>query len=205
MAVAAREVLAERLSPAEQSDFVDAVMSGYQAERSALRKEVALGALVTVHLAALTANVYRSLVARGQSEVDARRLTASMAWWFYKRSGSLSRVVAKLTTTTPMERLQKQSDLLRHFPFQAPSYDVRDVDAGPGVVAFNMHRCPVADYFRSQGLEQVCVDAWCNLDLRLADQWGAQLDRSGTLVQGASHCDFRWRLLETPLKARDEP
>jgi ubiquinone biosynthesis protein len=73
-----------------------------------------------------------------------------------------------------------------------------DVPGGEDVVAFDVRRCPVAEYFRAQGLSQVCVDAWCNLDLPLARKWGARLERTGTLAQGAERCDFRWHLESKP-------
>ena len=34
---------------------------------------------------------------------------------------------------------------------------------------------------------------WCKLDYPLARQWGAELERSGTIASGAKACDVRWR------------
>jgi len=44
----------------------------------------------------------------------------------------------------------------------------------------------------------LCVDAWCNLDVPLAEKWGSRLERSTTLAEGAERCDFRWRLNRKP-------
>ncbi len=78
------------------------------------------------------------------------------------------------------------------FPYNAPGYDMRYVDADGGGVAFDVHRCPSADYFRAQGLGNLCRVSWCNLDYPLADRWDVTLARSQTLAGGAAYCDFRF-------------
>jgi ubiquinone biosynthesis protein len=59
-------------------------------------------------------------------------------------------------------------------------------------VAFDVRRCPVAEHFRAEGLSQLCVESWCNLDYAVAEKWGARLERTTTLAEGAERCDFRW-------------
>jgi ubiquinone biosynthesis protein len=70
---------------------------------------------------------------------------------------------------------------------------MEDVAACAEVVAFDVHRCPVADYFRREGRAPLCVPTFCDLDFPLARVWGAVLERTGTLAGGAPRCDFRWR------------
>jgi len=53
---------------------------------------------------------------------------------------------------------------------------------------------PVADYLGGRGAADLCAGSWCNLDYALAEMWGGTLERSGTLVGGASCCDFRFRV-----------
>ena len=57
-----------------------------------------------------------------------------------------------------------------------------------------MQRCPVADYLGSRVAADLCAGSWCNLDCALTEMWGGTLERSGTLVAGASCCDFRFRV-----------
>ncbi len=60
----------------------------------------------------------------------------------------------------------------------------------------NMVRCGFADYFRSIGEPQIGALLTCGVDFAneasLRPNW--QFQRSQTLMQGATHCDFRWRL-----------
>jgi ubiquinone biosynthesis protein len=109
---------------------------------------------------------------------------------------ALSRVGAR----SPFHRVKRATDLFRRFPFSAPSYEMIDVEAADNVVAFDVRRCPVAEHFRAQGLGALCVESWCNLDFPLAEKWGARLERSQTIAEGATHCDFRWRVTRA-----DEP
>ncbi|MFQ5596376.1 MAG: L-2-amino-thiazoline-4-carboxylic acid hydrolase [Anaerolineae bacterium] len=89
-------------------------------------------------------------------------------------------------------------DWFVRFPYTAPGYQMQYVEAEKNTVAFDVgwcptYRCPAADYFARQGLSELCVSAFCDLDPPLADQWGVTLERSQTLAGGATHCNFRFR------------
>lgn len=194
LAPAVRRALGGRFSAAEITFILDEAFRNYEQQRPRLPRERGLGARAMVHFAALTAGFYRALVAQRTSEEDARRLTATVTWLVYEKMAAVPWGLARLTRRTPYGRLQRATRAFRRFPFGAPGYDMVDIPSDPDVVAFDVRRCPVAEYFRAEGLPQVCVDAWCNLDVPLATQWGARLERSGTLAQGAGRCDFRWRV-----------
>lgn len=76
------------------------------------------------------------------------------------------------------------------FPFNAPGYIIETVPVASGT-AFNVMRCPVAEYFRKQNAVDLCTSSWCNLDYPLAELTGEKLVRTRTLVKGDHHCDFR--------------
>ena len=82
-------------------------------------------------------------------------------------------------------------DAFLTYPFGRPGYRFDDV-AEQGGRSVNMLRCPVADYLGRAEAADLCAGSWCNLDYALAEMWGARLQRSGTLVGGASCCDFRF-------------
>ena len=91
------------------------------------------------------------------------------------------------------EKLRFATTAFRTFPFDSPSYGWKDIDAEPGVVAFDCFKCPVAAYFRAHNTSELCVNTWCKLDYPLARQWGSELTRTGTIASGAPVCDFRWQ------------
>ncbi|MDH4139937.1 MAG: L-2-amino-thiazoline-4-carboxylic acid hydrolase [Coriobacteriia bacterium] len=55
------------------------------------------------------------------------------------------------------------------------------VDDGDWRVAFDVTRCPVADYFAREGLSGLCAASFCDLDFRLASEWNAELCRPLTI------------------------
>jgi hypothetical protein len=75
------------------------------------------------------------------------------------------------------------------FPFNAPGYLIEPVAAQNGT-AFDVVRCPIADYFRKQGAVDLCSASWCNLDYALAELTHDKLVRTKTLVRGDDRCDF---------------
>jgi ubiquinone biosynthesis protein len=78
---------------------------------------------------------------------------------------------------------------------------MQDIAAEAGVVAFDVLRCPVAEFFRREGQPELCVRTFCQLDLPLARVWGGTLERSSTIAAGADRCDFRWRVsLQAPTR-----
>ena len=65
---------------------------------------------------------------------------------------------------------------------------------------FNVHRCRYAETYREMGLGPIGHLLSCNRDGAFCDGYDPRikLERTQTLMQGASHCDFRYRLEETP-------
>jgi hypothetical protein len=98
-----------------------------------------------------------------------------------------------LITGDPVRRLRLSVNAFLTFPFGRPGYQFDDVPQADGR-SLDMRRCPVADYLGSRGAADLCAGSWCNLDYALAEMWGGTLERSGTLVAGASCCDFRFRV-----------
>ena len=149
-----------------------------------------------VHLSAVTIALYQALLAAGQSKEDATRLIYDMSWLVYTKMGEVPWALAGAFSHESYEKLRFATAAFRTFPFSAPSYRFQDMDASPGTVAFNCLKCPVAEYFCSHHLPELCVNTWCQLDYPLARQWGAELERIGTIAGGAPVCDFRWHAVK---------
>jgi hypothetical protein len=84
--------------------------------------------------------------------------------------------------------------LTRHF-YTSP-FDHRHLPSEAGV-AFDVTLCPLADYFKDQGVPELTPHAACNLDYCAAREFGVELDRSQTIADGAAYCDFRWKFPAT--------
>ncbi len=61
--------------------------------------------------------------------------------------------------------------------------------------AFNVTRCRYAEMYRELGLEELGYTLSCNRDASLIEGFSGDIEftRSQTIMQGAAHCDFRYR------------
>ena len=153
-----------------------------------------LGGSVTVNLAAMSTAFYQELTARGQSEEVATQLFYEIAWEVYEKIGRFSWWLAGWRNNNGYGRLLKATKLFRAFPFNRPSYQWEDVQAGNDIVGFNCTKCPVAEYFQKHDLSTFCSNTWCALDFPLAELWHSKLERTGSIAGGADKCDFRWQV-----------
>lgn len=73
-------------------------------------------------------------------------------------------------------------------------FEMQRVDREPGVLlALDVHRCPLAEFFRRQGAPEV-GPLICKLDdVTVEAIDGVELERTGTIAAGATRCDFRYK------------
>ena len=59
---------------------------------------------------------------------------------------------------------------------------------------FNVTRCQYAEYFQSLGLPELGALFHCSRDFAMVEGFSPELklERTQTLMQGASHCNFRY-------------
>lgn len=194
LAPTVRRALAARFDRPAIRRILDDTFVNYEAQRDGLPREASAGGRMMVHFAGLTIGLYRALLVQGVTEAEARELTAAVTWRAFRRMATVPTALARMPRGSPRARVKRANDLFRRFPFSRPSYQMVDIASGPNVVAFDVQRCPVAEYFRSQGLGALCQVSWCNLDFQLAREWGIRLERPLTLAGGANRCDFRWQV-----------
>ncbi len=200
-----RQALGDLYSAEAIDNIVDRVRDHYRGLEPTVPRQETFGGDLMVHMAAFTISIYRTLLDLGHAKDRASRLVYDIAWRAYSRMGDVPWVLSG-KFGEDRSRLKFALDAFLTFPFSSPAYQWQRVDAGEGIYAFDMVRCPVAEYFRSHGLTDLCVQTWCNLDFPLAAQWGgATLERGETLAGGGRRCDFRWisRSLSTEVSGID--
>lgn len=76
----------------------------------------------------------------------------------------------------------------------ALDYDV--ITQAPDAFDVNVTRCRYAEFYKKLGVPELGFLLVCGADFRVTDGYGAdvQLTRTQTIMQGASHCDFRYTL-----------
>jgi predicted ArsR family transcriptional regulator len=70
------------------------------------------------------------------------------------------------------------------------------LEQSPERFAFNVTRCRYAEMYRALGIPELGAILSCNRDGALMEGFNpaVQFERTQTLMQGASHCDFRYQL-----------
>ena len=68
--------------------------------------------------------------------------------------------------------------------------EVETITDSPAEHVFKVHRCAYAEYFREIGEPEIGYLMMCSMDDAVAEGWGIDLQRAGTLMQGAACCDF---------------
>ena len=68
------------------------------------------------------------------------------------------------------------------------------LETSPDRLSFNVTRCRYAEMYRSLGIPEVGALLSCNRDFSLVEGFNpeVELTRTQTIMQGASHCDFRF-------------
>ena len=76
----------------------------------------------------------------------------------------------------------------------ALQYEV--VENTRSAVALNVTQCRYAEFYKKIGAPELGFLLTCSADFAMAQGFGAdvQLTRTQTIMQGASHCDFRYAL-----------
>ena len=74
--------------------------------------------------------------------------------------------------------------------------DYEVLEKTPNAFDVNVTGCRYAKFYREIGAPELGFLLVCSSDLPTAEGFGAkvQLTRTQTIMQGASHCDFRYRL-----------
>jgi|SRR5665213_1991029 len=195
---------AGRFTPREVACFVNDAFDRFEHRVPGLPGEPTLGARQNVMLAALTLSLLEILEEAGVERRYAIELTGDTCWRFYRHWGRVTKTVTGLMSRDPTRRLRLSVNAFLAYPFGRPGYRFNDVPEKDGR-SLDMVRCPVADYLGQRGAADLCAGSWCNLDYALAEMWGARLQRSSTLVGGASCCDFRFHALSATGNRPEQP
>lgn len=159
-----------------------------------LPREPTVGSRQNVLLACLTMSMLQALTSQGIERAYAIELIGDLCWKVYTQWGQIPRLVTHLATRDPAKRIRMSVEMFLRYPFNRPGYRRADIPEPQGR-AFDVLRCPVAEYFAARGGSDLAVATWCNLDFPLARMWGGELERHGTLASGAGRCDFRFRAI----------
>jgi hypothetical protein len=163
----------------------------YEKRLPDLPREPTIGSRINVSLACLTVSVFHALLEEGVEREYAIELVGDATWVIYEKWALVPDRIARMRTRDPVRRMRICVDSFLRFPFNPPGYRIERHPDRRGA-AFDVLRCPVAEYFAAHDASDLCVGTWCDLDYALAEAWGGHLDRGSTISRGAPCCDFRF-------------
>jgi ubiquinone biosynthesis protein len=188
----AQEVLGKEFNENTTGKLLEETWQEYSRLEIDLPKQQTLGATFTIHLACASLALYNTLIKSEKNKEEAISLIYKIGWKIYTHMGKIPMLIAGIFSDNPIKKMELATQIFRMFPFTAPDYGWEDINSDKNIIAFNCTRCHIAEYFKKFELGDVCYHTWCRLDYPLAEQWGGQLKRTGTIAIGADKCDFRW-------------
>jgi ubiquinone biosynthesis protein len=183
-----------RFTKADVQNLLEEVWLKYDQISLDAPPQTALGNQMNLYLACVTFCCFQALLELGVERHYAIELISDMAWKVYERWGTIPFILARFQKQSPREQMRFAVNAFLRFPFSPPGYILDRLPSEEGI-SFNIKKCLIAEYFRSQSATDLCVGTWCNLDFALAEMWGGRLERTQTLATGNPFCDFRFKAL----------
>lgn len=102
---------------------------------------------------------------------------------------------------------QMGGDTIEHFAqsleywSQDNALEIDILDQDNESFAFNVTRCRYAEMYRALGIPELGAVLSCNRDFALIQGFNRdiELTRTQTIMDGASHCDFRYKMSRQPI------
>jgi hypothetical protein len=121
-------------------------------------------------------------------------LCGDLLWKYYQKAISRTRLKGHLSSRKPQEQMDRIQEIFLK-TLEKPGYDLKVLQV-PGAFAYDIYRCPVYDYYKSLGPDELefFQKTWCTLDWPLAEYLvkGGKYERQHTLSHGDAMCDMRW-------------
>ena len=187
------EKLSDILPQDTISKLPEEIWSEYRQGLTHLEKKETLGANLVIRFSLLTLIFYNKLIAENVEKQEAIRRTAEITWAIYEKLTDKFWFVTRLFSKKAIERVKKAIVFsIKHFPYNRPGYEMEIIKTSDDEIAYNVYKCPAAEFFREHQLSELCAGTWCDLDYSLAEKWNVKLEREKTIAKGDEICAFRF-------------
>jgi len=143
-----------------------------------------------IEQAKIQARVLVPVVKAFQAELGEERANRIVRKALDSVSRQTAQVIDSLFDGTPAEKIAAA------FPISAAgdALDVEIIKQTADAFECNVTGCRYADFFRQSGEPDLGFLFQCSNDFALAPALNLEFTRTQTIMQGAGHCDFRFRL-----------
>ncbi len=196
---AIKEALSEKFNGKSIENFTENIWIEFYDRTEKQKTKETFGATVMVKLSLLTLIIYEKLLTENIEKQDAIKLTSKINWIIYEKLTDRFWFFTKLFSKKPIKRVKKAMEFfINYFPYKSPGYEMELLKTNSKEVAFNVTKCPAAEFFKEHNLNELCIESWCNLDYPLAKKWNVKLERDKTIAKGNEYCNFKFVELSVP-------
>lgn len=143
-----------------------------------------------MNLAKSVLYLFYSIQNSGLSREDAYAFTKAVVWEMARDAGTpLSNYLSFIRS--PQIRIQFINKILWGIIYTKP-FKRSNITTKNGLHSFDVVSCPISEYYKDNREEQLCSEAFCSVDFKLAEQWGITFKRNKTLVRRCDSCDFKF-------------
>jgi L-2-amino-thiazoline-4-carboxylic acid hydrolase len=135
--------------------------------------------------------LYRASREEGITESSAKAMIEKINWAAFGPMTKTSFQLSRLRRRHLLPRIKWVVDLMFLIIFTTPFR--RNIHSTSNAVAFDVVVCPLAQYFKDQGVPELTLSAACSLDYQMANDWGVTLHRTQTIAAGDPLCNFQFR------------
>ena len=191
---AIKKVLTEKVDENSIDSFIKNIWYEYKERAEKQERKETFGATVMTKLSLLTLIIYEKLLSENIEKQEAIELSSKINWIVYEKLTNRFWIFTRLFSNRPITRVKKAMEFfINYFPYKSPGYEMEILKTPENEVAFNVTKCPAAEFFKEHNLNELCVKSWCNLDFPLAKKWNVELERDKTIANGNEYCNFKFK------------
>ena len=184
-----------RFTKKEAQAICKAVLKESRQLRRTMPKKETFGGKFMVRGAVGLMAIYRGLRNCGIEHAYAIELGGDIGYELYKYSFDPIKRVARLFARNPSQQMDLIQRLVIKIALQSPDYAI-NVCNTPNGSAYDIHLCPMADYVKTFGPEEMefFQKTGCTFDWPIAEYCvkGGWYNRTTTISHGDEFCDQRW-------------
>jgi hypothetical protein len=168
------------------------ILKEYNKETKNRRKErtVSPGHWFMMRLAENTLSLFNAAKKAGLTIEEAYQLTENIVWQIAEPAAiAMNRLTFFIGG--PEKRIASINNILWRTLWTVP-FKRENVKGNSESYSFDVVQCPVSDYYKKQGVIQLCAEAFCSADYRFAQKWGTSFERKNTIAKGCDKCDFKF-------------
>ena len=184
-----------RFTKKEAQAICKAVLTESRQLRQTMPKKETFGGKFMVRGAVGLMAIYRGLRNSGIDHAYAVELGGDVGFELYKYNFDPIKRVVRLFARNPSRQMDLIQRLVIEIALQSPDYAI-SVCNPPNGSAYDIHVCPMADYVKTFGAEEMDFfqKAGCTFDWPIAEYCvkGGWYNRTTTVSHGDEFCDQRW-------------